>query len=93
MFTLPSELTIAKAENFREAVLEYVNTHDTIVFDDSEVTKVDTIGAQLLLSVVIFISTQNKPLQWQHHAEVIKETINKLGINDPILTQYLNSQH
>lgn len=91
MFKFPCDITIAKAESFKQSALEYIDEHDAIVFDDSEVIKIDTIGAQLLLSLVVFITTQNKSLNWQHSSEIVKETMVKLGINDPMLTQYLNS--
>ena len=43
----------------------------------------------MLIAVVTYIAAQNKELQWQSTSPVIQESIKLLGINEPILNQYL----
>lgn len=90
MFKLPSEITIAHAETFKQSIMDYVNGNELIEIDDSAVVKVDTIGAQLLLLIVTFIASQNKNIQWQCQSKIIKDSVTNLGISDPILMQYLD---
>ncbi|WP_448556634.1 STAS domain-containing protein [Thalassotalea montiporae] len=91
MFKLPAELTIAKAEEFKQLLMEYAENHDDIVIDDSAVEKIDTIGVQLILSMVTYLTSIHKSIEWQCTASVIKESIEKLGIKDSILLQYVNA--
>ncbi|WP_448214268.1 STAS domain-containing protein [Colwellia sp. MEBiC06753] len=92
MFKLPSELTIAKAQEFKQLLMDYVADCDSIEIDDSDVDKIDTIGVQLLLSMTHHFVTCNKDVTWHIHSSMIRESILKLGINDAILTQYLEPQ-
>ncbi|NMP31372.1 STAS domain-containing protein [Thalassotalea sp. M1531] len=92
MFKLPAELTIAKAEAFKQILMEYVADHDSIVIDDSEVEKIDTIGVQLLIAMITYLISINKNIEWQCKAEIIKESVIKLGINEPILSQYFDNE-
>jgi len=89
MFKFPEELTIAQANECKVQLIEFIDEHDEIVFDDSEVKRVDTVGIQLLLTAVIYIVTLNKVLHWKNESTIIKESIQRLGINEPILNQYL----
>ena len=88
---LPAELTIAHVESCKSAMMQYIEEHDTLSFDDSEVKRVDTIGIQFLLAVVIYIASQNKELTWQCKSPMIKESIAQLGIEDAILVQYISA--
>lgn len=90
MFQLPAEITIAKAEDFKSSLLEYIADQDKIEIDDSSVERIDTIGVQLLLSMVTYLVSINKSIEWQCASPIIKESILKLGINDPILTQFID---
>lgn len=92
MFKLPADITIAKAESIKQTFMEYCEEHDTILIDDSGVEKIDTIGVQLLLAMVTYLASVNKSIEWQCNADIVKESVNKLGINEPILSQYLNLQ-
>ena len=89
MFILPAELTIAHIELCKSQLLEVIDADDEISFDDSEVVRVDTLGMQLLLACVIYISSKNKVLHWQSSSKVIRIGVNQLGLNEPILQQYL----
>jgi len=90
MFKLPAELTIAQVEICKSQFIEFIEEHDEIVIDDSEVNRIDTVGIQLLLTAVVYIAAQNKSLIWQHSSPIIQQSIKQLGINDPILNQYFN---
>jgi anti-anti-sigma regulatory factor len=93
MFKLPPELTIAKVEEFKLHLLEFIAKNDEINIDDSEVNRIDTIGIQLLLTTIIYISTQNKTLIWKSKSDIINQSFKQLGINDPIINQYFNDEH
>lgn len=90
MFKIPEELTISHVESCKASLLEFIDKNDEIVFDDSQVSRIDTIGIQLLLNIIIYISAQKKTLIWQVNSQIIKQSINQLGINEPILNQYIN---
>ena len=91
MFQLPAEITIAKAEAFKSALLTYIENQEHIVIDDTSVEKIDTIGVQLLLAMVTYLASINKTIEWQCASTLIKESITKLGISDPILMQYIDA--
>lgn len=90
MFKVPTELTITQAEECKVLLIEHINEHEEITFDDSDVNRIDTIGIQLLLSAITYIASQNKKLIWQVKSPIIKQSIKQLGINEPILNQYIN---
>lgn len=90
MFALPPELTIVHVEKCKEEILEYINKNEELSFDDSGVTRIDTVGAQLLLAAVTFIASQNKTLSWSSTSSIVKESIKQLGINETLLTQYVS---
>jgi len=91
MLTLPEDLLITQVSEFKELILEYVQSHDIICIDDSQVKRVDTIGIQLLLAIVTHIVALKKEIQWPAQSEIIKESLHKLGVNEPILNQYLSN--
>ncbi len=86
---LPMELTIAQVEQFKQEALEMINQSATLLIDDSNISRIDTTGVQLILAIVTQISSLNKELTWQCQADCITESIKQLGINEPILNQYL----
>ncbi len=90
MFKLPAELTIAHVDECRIQLVEYIDTNESLTLDDSDVNRIDTVGVQLLLTAIIYIATQNKPLNWQNNSSMINQSIKLLGINEPILNQYIN---
>lgn len=91
MYALPSELTISQVDACRAELLEEINKNQTITLSDSDVVKVDTIGVQLLLTLIIYIASQNKTLIWQSNSSLIKDSITQLGINEAILNQYIQN--
>lgn len=91
MFKLPSEITIAQVDACKTQLIDYINENDEVAFDDSDVTRIDTVGIQLLLCAVTYIASQNKSLSWSIQSSMIIQSIKQLGINEPILSQYLNS--
>ena len=89
MLKLPAELTIAIVDECKSNFIKAVEEQDLIIIDDSEVVRIDTIGIQMLIAAVTYVAAQNKELQWQSTSPVIQESIKLLGINEPILNQYL----
>jgi len=86
---LPTELTIAQVEEFKSTVLELIAQQDEISINDSEIIRIDTTGLQLIVAIITYVLSLNKKLVWQCSASCILESIKKLGINEPILNQYL----
>ena len=91
MFKLPAQLTITQVDDCKAQLLIEIEKNDVITFDDSDVTTIDTVGVQLLLAAVTFISSQNKELNWSSTSSVIKQSVEQLGLNEAILNQYLNA--
>jgi anti-anti-sigma regulatory factor len=90
MFEFPAEITIAQVDNCKSELLDFITEHEEIDFDDSQVTRVDTVGVQLILATIHYIAAQNKSLIWQCKSPILNQSIKQLGINDPILNQYFN---
>ena len=79
-----------QVDQCKSEVLQQIDENDAFEIDDSNVTRIDTVGIQLLLSIVTYIASQNKVLQWQSNSPVVKESIKQLGLNEAILNQYIN---
>jgi len=88
---LPAELTIAQVESFKLHTLDIIDNHNDFLLDDSAIVRIDTTGLQLIIAIVTHILSLNKSLNWQCNANCIKESIKQLGVNEPILNQYLMS--
>ncbi|GLX76829.1 hypothetical protein tinsulaeT_01690 [Thalassotalea insulae] len=91
MFILPTELTIANVDEYQSLFLEFVASHNDITLDTSRVSLIDTVGIQLLLTMVSHVVTQKKTLIWQNQSSIIEQSIRALGIDEPILAPYFNS--
>ncbi len=93
MIKLPCDLTIAHLDEYQAKILPLINDSknksQTITIDDSELTRIDTLGVQFILAVVTYIIAQGKEIKWQSSSEVLRERINQLGISDAILLQYI----
>ena len=89
MLKLPAELTIAHVAECKEEILKIIDENDEIILDDSAVVRIDTIGLQMLLATVTYISAQSKSLQWKCQSSAIKDSVKLLGLDEPILNQYL----
>ncbi len=91
MYKLPAQLTISHVEECKAELLQIIADNKVISFDDSDVTSIDTVGVQLLLTAVTYISAQKKELKWNSSSSVIQESVKQLGIDEAILNQYLNA--
>ncbi|ALO34954.1 hypothetical protein CMT41_09675 [Colwellia sp. MT41] len=89
MIKFPNDLTIAQVDEYRALIIPLIDDQDVITIDDSELTRIDTIGVQFILAVVTYITAQGKEIKWQSKSSVLKESIQKLGISDAILLQYI----
>ena len=72
-------------------LIKFIDENDEITFIDSDVTRVDTLGVQLLLSVVFYIAAQNKMLHWTIQSAVVVQSITQLGVNEEILNKHINN--
>jgi len=86
---LPTDLTIAQVEEFKNQVIDQIEENQEILIDDSSLIRIDTSGIQLILAIITHIISLNKKLSWQCESTCIKESLKQLGINDPILNQYI----
>jgi len=86
---LPAELTISQVEEFKKQVIEKIEENEVVDIDDSELIRIDTTGIQLILAILTHIISLNKKINWQCNSSCIKESLKQLGINDPILNQYI----
>ncbi|WP_057831126.1 STAS domain-containing protein [Colwellia sp. TT2012] len=89
MIKFPNDLTIAQVDEYRALIIPLIDDQDVITIDDSELTRIDTIGVQFILAVVTYIIAQGKEIKWQSKSSVLKESIQQLGISDAILLQYI----
>ncbi|MGK0249835.1 MAG: anti-anti-sigma regulatory factor [Oleispira sp.] len=91
MFKLPAQLTISHVDECKAKLLIEIDDNDIINFDDGNVTKIDTVGVQLLLAAVSYIALQNKEFNWSSTSSVVQESIKQLGLNESILNKYLKA--
>jgi anti-anti-sigma regulatory factor len=89
MIKFPSDLTIVQVDEYQTEIIPIIDEHDVIIIDDSELTRIDTIGVQFILAVVTYIIAQGKEIEWQSKSKVLKESLQQLGISDAILLQYI----
>jgi anti-anti-sigma regulatory factor len=89
MIKLPSDLTIAQVSEYQAQILPLIDQEDIIIIDDSDLTRIDTIGVQFLLAVVTYIIAQGKEIVWQSQSTILRDSIKQLGITDDILLQYI----
>ncbi|MEM5553878.1 STAS domain-containing protein [Pseudocolwellia sp. AS88] len=90
MFTLPKQLTITQIEECKASLLSYIDDNATVSINSDEIEKIDTLGIQLLLATIIYISAQNKELTWSSNSSVIQNSVKQLGLNEALLNQYIN---
>lgn len=91
MIKFPSDLTITQVDEYQAELLPLIEEYDVIEIDDSELTRIDTIGVQFILAVVTYIVAQGKEIKWQSSSKILKESVSQLGITDALLLQYLNN--
>ena len=97
MIKLPSELTIAHLDEYQSKILPIIDSNidskkddpQIIEIDDSQLTRIDTLGVQFILAVITYIIAQGKEIKWQSNSAVLRESIHQLGITDAILLQYI----
>lgn len=87
---LPAELTINQVEQCRFDILGMLEDNDSITIDDSALVRIDTLGIQLLLGMVIQFTSQNKQLHWRSQSSLLKTSVKQLGLNEAILNQYVD---
>ena len=91
MFTLPQQLTITQIDECKTALLTCIDENETITLNSDNVEKIDTLGIQLLLATITYISAQNKKLIWLCNSSVIKSSVKQLGLNEELLNQYIKA--
>ena len=86
---LPSDLTIAHVDTFKNHLLECIKDADDILIIDNQLNKIDTVGVQLLLSIINQILSQKKSLTWQSHSSILIESVKQLGLESSDFKNYL----
>lgn len=86
---LPNDLTIAHVDAFKNQVLAQITDSNDILIIDKPLHKIDTVGVQLLLSIINEILSQKKSLTWQNHSSVLPESIKQLGLENSDFQNYL----
>jgi len=90
IFKLPELLTIAYVDDCKSSLLIEIQHQDIIEFDDSNVQQIDTLGIQLLLAAVKFITSQNKQFIWHPQSLAIEKGLKQLGLNETALNRYFS---
>ena len=91
MIKFPRDLTISQVDEYQTQIIPQIDALDVITIDDSELSRIDTIGVQFILAVVTYIVSQGKEIKWQSKSIILKESIKTLGITDVILLQYITN--
>ncbi len=77
---LPAELTIAEVTEFTPQFIAYIDENEEIILDGSEVNRIDTLGIQLLLSALMYVSKQKKSYIWHKPSSIIYQSVKQLGM-------------
>ncbi|MGJ8693250.1 MAG: STAS domain-containing protein [Thalassotalea sp.] len=86
---LPKDLTIAHVEAFKIHALPCIEDAGNILIIDKQLNKIDTVGVQLLLSIISQILSQKKSLTWQNNSSILIESIKQLGLENSDFKNYL----
>ena len=86
---LPDDLTIAHVDHFKNHILEIIENSDNILIVDAPLMKIDTVGVQLLLSIIHELLSQKKSLTWQHDSSILNESVKQLGLENSDFKNYL----
>jgi anti-anti-sigma regulatory factor len=89
MIKLPSDLTIAQVDEYQAQILPLINQENIITIDDSDLSRIDTIGVQFILAVVTYVIAQGKEIVWESKSTILRDSIKQLGVSDAILLQYI----
>jgi|GEM_PF-2439513 len=83
---LPEELTISQAHALHDEFEELLNKQnpEQLVVHASKVTRADTAGLQLMLTVVQITNERRIELKWDKPSEKFKETAYVLGLNNAL---------
>ena len=92
MIKFPNELTIAQVDEYLLEIQPIMDENTTIVIDDSNLIRIDTIGVQFILAVITYLLARKKEVEWQSTSNVLHESIQQLGIDEAILMDYLPNQ-
>lgn len=83
---LPESLTIHHIEAlFGDLKLAFQSDADSIKIDGNKVEAIDTSGLQALLALIKSAQSNNKSIQWQSAAEVLKTSAEKIGLASKLL--------
>lgn len=77
---LPAELTISEVSEFKLQFVEYIDKNEEIILDGSDVNRIDTVGIQLLLSALMYVSSQKKSYIWHKPSSIIYQSVKQLGM-------------
>lgn len=78
---LASELTIRNIQQVHHDITEQLTASDTLCVDASQLTRVDTSGAQLLYFLHHYCQTHHHAIEWTPPAEEVAHTLAELGLD------------
>lgn len=82
--TLPEEIRIANAEQFKEDLIIAIESDSKITIDGSKVNRIDTAAIQLLTALSHECNEQGHPLIWEGVSEKFLSYVKLLGLQESL---------
>ena len=78
--TLPEEIRIANADQFKKDLIAAMENENQISIDGSKVTRVDTTAIQLLSSLSQECNELGQPIKWDGASDKLVRYVKLLGL-------------
>lgn len=89
---LPSDLSIAHVEEIKNLIVSQFDDNQTINITDHNISKIDTVGLQLLLAIINYLSLKNCVVNWHIQSSILIESIKCLGLENSAFNQFLTQE-
>ena len=87
---LPEEISIANVGEWRNKLLEVLQSSPSINLDASDLCRIDMAAIQLLTVFVTEMLSAGKELKWQAHSETLNTTARQLELDQKVVTRSVN---
>jgi len=87
---LPAEFSIADVGQWKAAATEKLNTAE-LVLDGSAVSRIDTAGIQLLVSLFLQCHRNETDVKWRSASDAIVRTAVALGVSEQLQLDQLGN--
>ena len=87
--TLPEEIRIANAEQFKQDLIVAVEGERVISIDGSKVSRIDTAAIQLLTALSHECNEKGHPIKWNAASEKLVNYVKLLGLRESLGLQDL----